>query len=258
MMMQGQFSVGLLTGIAPVVNNNRIGVPIDIPPSLGGLLMSRWLLSAVALLLSLAAPAMATEITGQYVEARTCDVYTGPCFANADTGLTGRNGMLAWRIDKGEYDSVRLDGLGVVAVLSASDTLGLRQSRTARSIVIVDEKASPAQRSALVNFAKQRAGDLLGNVISVKSAPVDVNICACKENGCATVKAGDVRVETRCLDKNHDRGCGNEWAYYPPLSKGVIAKPAMAIEHAFSGKDFNETWSDGERRGAYVGTFAVR
>lgn len=220
--------------------------------------MTRWFISAAALFVTVAAPALAGEITGQYVEARTCDVYTGPCFANADTGLSGRNGVLAWRIDKGEFGNVRLDGLGVVAVLSARDTLGLRQSHAGRSVLIVDEKATPAQRTALVRFAKDRAGALLGDVIAVKAAAVDVTACACKENGCATVKAGDVRVETRCLDKTHDRGCGNEWAYYPPLTKGVTAKPAMAIEHAFTGKDFNETWSDGERRGAYVGTFAVR
>jgi hypothetical protein len=208
--------------------------------------------------LFVAGTAFAGEITGQYVEARTCDIYTGPCFANADTGLTGRNGVVAWRIEKGSFDSVKLDGLGVVAVLSASETLGLTQSRTARSVVIVDDKATSVQREALVNFAKRQAGDLLGNVISVKSAPIDLTICACKENSCAVVKAGNVRIETRCLDKSHDRGCGNEWAYYPPLSKGVAVKAAMAIEHSFNGKEFNETWSDAERRGAYVGTFAVR
>ena len=42
-------------------------------------------LFAAALLLT-TAPLYAAGITGQYVEARTCDVYTGACFANADTG----------------------------------------------------------------------------------------------------------------------------------------------------------------------------
>ena len=54
------------------------------------------------------------------------------------------------------------------------------------------------------------------------------------------------------------RGCGNDTTFYPPLSKGVTAKPAIAAEHIFTGKDFKETWSDADRRGAYVGTFAVR
>jgi hypothetical protein len=220
--------------------------------------MARWSLSALALCLCTLGPAAAAEITGQYVEARTCDVYTGACFANADTSLTGRNGVLAWRVDHGEFCGAKLDGLGVVAVLSASETLGLKQNRATRSVVIVDAKATPAQSAALLAFAKKQAGDLLGEVVAVKSAPVDLTVCDCKENSCAVVKAGDVRIETRCLDKGHDRGCGNDIAFYPPLTKGVSAKPAVAVEHVFSGKEFKESWSDSERRGAYVGTFAAR
>jgi hypothetical protein len=214
-------------------------------------------MSAAAILV-LVAGANAMEVTGQYVEARTCDVYTGACFANADTSLTGRNGVMAWRVDRGEIDGVRVDGLGIVAVLSAPETLGLKQNREVRSLVIVDEKASTAQRDALIKMAKNQAGNLLGNIIAIRAAKVDVSVCECKEGSCSIVKAGDVRIETRCLDTNHDRGCGNDCNFYPPLTKGVTAKAAITVDHVFKGKEFNETWSDAERRGAYVGTFSVR
>src|SRR5262249_14757266 len=84
--------------------------------------MNRWLYCAAALFAAVATTS-ADEITGQYVEARTCDVYTGPCFANADTGLAGRHAVLAWKIDKGTVDGTKLDGLGIVAVVAARDTL---------------------------------------------------------------------------------------------------------------------------------------
>ncbi len=219
--------------------------------------MARWMISAAAVL-ALAVNGNASEIKGRYVEARTCDVYTGPCFANADTSLTGRNGVLAWQVDRGQIDGVNVDGLGIVAVLSAPETLGLKQNRQVKSVVIVDEKATAKQREALLKMARQQAGQLLGNVIAVRPAKVDVTICECKEGGCAIVKAGDVRIETRCLDTHLDRGCGNDCNFYPPLSKGVAAKAAMTVEHVYKGKEFNETWSDAERRGAYVGTFSVR
>ena len=45
----------------------------------------------------LAAANPAPAVHGRYVEARTCDVFTGACFANADTGLTGKNGCAAER-----------------------------------------------------------------------------------------------------------------------------------------------------------------
>ena len=47
------------------------------------------LLSAGALLL--AAPLFAAQISGDYLETRSADVYTGPCFANAEVGLTGND-----------------------------------------------------------------------------------------------------------------------------------------------------------------------
>src|SRR5438477_7891504 len=89
------------------------------------------------------------DITGQYVEARTCDVYTGPCFANADTGLTGRHAVLAWKIDKGTVDGAKLDGLGVVAVVAARDTLGQQQILPGKAVLIVDARADEAQKKAL-------------------------------------------------------------------------------------------------------------
>jgi len=197
-------------------------------------------------------------VHGQYVEARTCDVYTGSCFANADTGIVGKNAVLAWKIDSGTVKGMKLDGLGVVAVVAARDTLGLKQSAPGRGIIIVDEKATTAQRDALAAFAKAQAGDLLGEVVAVRSAPFNLTICNCDGEGCATLKAGTVKIATRCLDADHDKACGNEDTLYPPLVKGVSAKAAMAVEHTFTGKGLSETWSDGGRRGAFVGSFVAR
>ena len=200
----------------------------------------------------------AATIRGQYVEARTCDVYTGSCFANADTGIVGKNAVLAWKIETGEVKGTRVDGLGVVAVIAAHDTLGLKQSAPGRGIIIVDEKASTVQRDALAAFARAQAGDLLSEVVAVRSAPFNLTICNCDGEGCATLKAGAVKVATRCLDADHDKACGNEATLYPPLVKGVKAKAAMAVEHSFTGKGLNEIWRDGGRRGAFVGTFVAR
>jgi hypothetical protein len=200
----------------------------------------------------------APAVRGQYVEARTCDVYGGPCFANADTSLTGKTGVLAWKVTSGTVGGTRIDGLGVVAVVTARETLGLKQSAPGKAIVIVDEKATAAQREALVAFVKAQAGDLAHEVVAVRPAKVDLTICACDGEGCATLKAGDVTLTTRCINFEHDKACGNEITLYPPLAKGVSAKAAMATEHSFRGKGLNETWTDHDRRGAFVGSFATR
>ncbi|HEY1376668.1 MAG TPA: DUF1326 domain-containing protein [Gemmataceae bacterium] len=216
------------------------------------------LLLVPAVLALAAAPAAAADIRGQYVEARTCDVFTGACFANADTGLTGKNAVLGWKIESGAVGQTKLDGLSVVAVVAARDTLGLAQTAPGKAVVIVDESATPEQRAALVKFVKRQAGDLAADVVDVRSAKVELNVCNCAGEGCATLRAGSARVTTRCLDAEHDKACGNECAYYPPLTNGVTAKAAMAVEHTFAGKGLNETWSDTDRRGAYVGSFVAR
>src|SRR5262245_29257095 len=120
--------------------------------------MLRKMTFAVASLVLLhgAAVAETAKISGQYIAARTCDVWTGPCFATVDFNLSGEMAVMAWKIDTGTFDGVTLDGLGMVAVISASDTLGLQQSGPTRSVVIVDEKATPSQRQALVRLAQKQ------------------------------------------------------------------------------------------------------
>jgi hypothetical protein len=219
--------------------------------------MNRWLTLAIVALIAVAAPVHAAGVTGQYLESRTCDVWTGPCFANAEMNLGGKQAVLAWKVEKGTLDNVQLDGLGVVAVVVASDTLGLQQTGPSKAILIIDEKANTVQKQALIHLAQKQGGDLVRNIVAIESAPVSMTLCPCDGNGCAKLTAGKAKVETRCLDATHDKVCGNESAFYPPLAKGVDVKPAMSSEHGYSGKGLNETWSESDRRGAYVGSFQM-
>jgi hypothetical protein len=206
----------------------------------------------------MAAPLQASGITGHYLEARTCDVWTGPCFANSEMNLTGKQAVMAWKVDKGTQDDVRLDGLSVVAVVVASDTLGLEQTGESKTLLIVDSRANKAQREALISLAKQQAGKLVGNIIGVETAKVEMEVSTCTDGGCAKLTAGKASIATRCLNSHHDKVCGNETAFYPPLAKDVEASPAVAVEHGYTGCSFGETWKESERRGAYVGSFKLR
>src|SRR5262249_12743573 len=166
--------------------------------------MKRWLALAVCALM-VAAPVSAAEISGLYVEARTCDVWTGPCFANADMNLGGKHAVMAWKVQKGTLDNARLDGLGVVAVIAASDTLGIEQTGPAKAILIVDSKANSAQREALISMAKKQGGHFLKKIIAIETAPIDLVSCECKGGTCAEVKAGKATIKTRCIDHKHDK-----------------------------------------------------
>ncbi|MBI2432219.1 MAG: hypothetical protein HYV26_05055, partial [Candidatus Hydrogenedentes bacterium] len=52
------------------------------------------------------AAAAAPGISGQYLEFRSCDVYTGPCFANGEMDLSGKEAILVWAVDRGAWNGV--------------------------------------------------------------------------------------------------------------------------------------------------------
>ena len=68
------------------------------------------LASAVLLITALA---LAQQISGDYIETRTADIYTGACFANGDVGLVGNEAILGWNVKHGSWNGVALDGLSV-------------------------------------------------------------------------------------------------------------------------------------------------
>src|SRR5271169_4093614 len=95
-------------------------------------------------------------VKGDYMEARTEDVYTGPCFAMSEVGLTGQEAILAWKVKEGDWKGVSLDGLSVVAVVKAHATLGdpYHDPYPAQAVLIVDSRATGQQRAALQAFAE--------------------------------------------------------------------------------------------------------
>lgn len=217
------------------------------------------LLSTLSLTVAgiVAASADSTPVTGSYLEVRSCDVYTGPCFANAEVGLTGKEGILVWSIQQGTYQGADLGGLKVIAVLRTDDTLGdmKYQPRTGRAVVIVDSAANPEQQRALVNFARSKAGGLIGEVVSVKSLPIEAEMGTCSKAGCARVKVGElVEVATRCLG-GKDHVCGNEQMFYPPLTRVHDAVAAYTEIAAFRGKGLGLTWESTGQRSAFLGAF---
>jgi hypothetical protein len=198
-------------------------------------------------------------ISGDYLEVRSCDVFTGSCFANSEMGLAGKEGMMFWSVREGAWKGTSINGLGVMLVLRTDATLGdlKYEPRSGRAVVIVDEKATPAQRAALIDFARTKAGNLVSRIVSVKSAPIHAKLRACSKAGCASVVAGDlVEITTSCMDSKHDI-CGNEEAFYPPLSKVDGAFPVFTDVATFTGTDLGLTWQISGKRSAYLGSFSL-
>ncbi len=219
------------------------------------------LLRAVTGALALSALAIAgsiptTNIRGDYVESRTADIYTGPCFANGEANQVGDLAVFGWSIEKGSWQGVRLDGLSVVGVVKASGTLGVDGAvYPVKSVLIVDERANPEQRLALRSFAQRMGGDLLQNIVRLEYEPIAFKL---RDNNphaaTATVDAGMARIETRAITGADDI-CHNEETFYPPLTKLDHAMPAYTLANRFDGKGLGTNWSSPGKRSAFVGTF---
>jgi len=225
------------------------------------------------LLLSATMASAATpQIRGDYLEARTADVFTGPCFSNAEVFITGHQAVLAWKINAGVWDDVDLTGLTVAAAIRGSTTFSEDQPEQATSILIVDQKATPAQRKALISLAKHLAGNRLNNVVSVKTTMMSMLVESHEPSLAAAGDAhkvhkiphapaaqfwaaGVAEILTRPLDET-DHKCGNEVVAYQPLSRGVEVLPAFTLGNTFKAPGLNTTWDDHNSRSAFVGQFA--
>src|SRR5882757_6999618 len=101
------------------------------------------------------------NIEADFIQACNCD-YGCPCEFSAPPTTGFCDGMGAWRINRGNYGDVKLDGLGVGfaahwprAIHHGGGTCGL----------LFDERANPQQRDALLTICSGQAGGMPFEII---------------------------------------------------------------------------------------------
>jgi Protein of unknown function (DUF1326) len=219
----------------------------------------RRLITIAAVSCLFAAPLIARGVSdgslkGSYVEARTAEVFTGGCIMNGEAATTGREALLAWKVDRGSFEGVPLNGLAVVAAVAGDTNLGVREIggdvAHTKSAVFVDDRANPAQRAALVSMAQQLANGVVGTVVEI--TPTQIQFV---DEGKA------IRVEAQALkltvmkELKHDPTCGGK-QWYHPLSAVDTAAMGTTTENAFSGVALGTKWSDPNKRSSFFGTFS--
>jgi len=199
------------------------------------------------------------KVTGDYLESRSADVYVAQCFANGEVGLVGDQALLAWHVHNGSWNGEKLDGLTVVAAVKANATLGdpYGNPYPAKSVMLVDEQATPAQREALVAFAQHMGGKLTSTVLRVIPTTIEMNVLRDHaHHGEATLRAGTfAEIQTRALNEG-DHTCGAETTYYPPLTKLEHSMAAVAMTDEYQGPGLGVDWDRHGKRSAFVGSFA--
>jgi hypothetical protein len=192
-------------------------------------------------------------VTGQYVEARTAEIFTGGCIMGSEAETLGKQAVLAWKVDRGTVNGVSVDGLSVVAALVGDKNLGLHEiggdKAVVKSAVYVDERANAAQRIALVTLAHDLTKSI-GTIVSVTPAPIQFADAGREIHVATSNIALDVNKEM-----SHDPTCGAQ-LWFHPLASVDQADMAVADQNSFSGSILGTKWSDPNKRSAFFGTFS--
>jgi hypothetical protein len=218
--------------------------------------MKRFLI--VLSVVALAAPGLVAggkgTVTGSYVEARTAEVFTGGCIMNSEAETMGKQAVLAWKVDRGSFNGISLDGLSVVAAIAGDRNLGMQEmggdKPTVKSTMYVDARANAAQQLALVAMANELSHGIVGTIVQVTPAPIQFT-----DHGSEIeVSAGQVTLDVN-KHLTHDPTCGAQ-QWFHPLAQLDDATMGVAAQHLFIGSALGTKWSDPNKRSAFFGTFS--
>ena len=217
--------------------------------------------SAVALAGLLGASTLSASdpkgVAGDYVEVRTAQVFAGGCIMGSEGEAAGREAILAWRVSRGAVAGVPLDGLSVVAAATADNNLGTHElggapATVLKSVVLVDERANPAQREALITMARSLAPTIVRSVVETRAVP----IAFVRSGESVSVRAAEASVDV-ITGVPHSPNCG-ALKWFEPLAKTQDAQIGVTLLQEWRGNALGPRWrqvSD-EKRSSFVGKFS--
>lgn len=172
---------------------------------------------------------MSFQVKGDYFESCTCDV-SCPCIFLGPATKDACDVMLAWHIETGEMDGVKLKDLNVVMAVHTPKRM---TDGNWKAALYVDERASAEQNKALTAiFAGQAGGHLanlaplIGTVTGVHSAPIQFEA----KDGRRTVSGGDV------LDMDVDELKGMDGTGPVVITNPLLGAVTQPLRQAKSGK----------------------
>ena len=212
---------------------------------------------AAALISAAVSPLLAggkSTVTGAYVEARTAEVFTGGCIMNSEAETVGKQALLAWKVDRGSFNGINIDGLAIVAAVSGDRNLGMTEmggeKPTVHTAMFVDQRANAAQRIALVAMANELSKGLVGTIVQVTPTAIQF-----ADHGSEISVSADQIALNVNKHITHDPTCG-AMLWFHPLATSDDATVGVANQHLFTGSALGTKWSDPNKRSAFFGTFS--
>lgn len=217
--------------------------------------MKKVLVWTTFMLVLAAGVAFATQppsVQGEYIEARSASVYTGACHFGAEFVDGGKEATLVWNIQHGTWNDVSLDGLTVVAIVTAKKNLAI-DTETRKSVLYVDTDTTAAQRAALRNMLATKQAEVLGDIVAMQSAPLSF----AKEGTRFDVTVGEVlalsanRYPCAACTQPHQ-------IWYQPLAPVQNAIVGKSEVYRYQDTHLAVTWHQGGAvNNVFVGDFSM-
>ena len=191
-----------------------------------------------------------SNVKGDYVEVRTASVFAGACHFNGEVVTTGREAIMAWHFAAGQWNNTDLAGLKAIAVISADENLE-NANAARRSEIILDNSANHDQKVALLEALKSRYSAALGEVVSVRSAPITFK----HEGKSYEVASAEAAIDVEAMP--NDLCCRQpNLVWYTPLAQLTGRKVGYTLKAAYSGHEVGDTWERDGENSAFYGSFA--
>lgn len=191
------------------------------------------------------------SLRGDYVEVRTASVFAGACHFNGEVVTTGRDALMAWNVASGKWQGVDLTGVRVMAIVSADANLA-EDNAARRSEIVVDSNASRTQALAMVNALKEKYAASLGNIVAVRSAPINFE----HSGRTYAVVTSDAAINVEAMP--NDLCCKMpNLVWYAPLVGLENRKVGYTSKALYSGRIVGEPWSRSGENSAFYGSFSL-
>ena len=218
--------------------------------------MKRVLFAVAVMVVALCALVFSSQaenvsLRGDYVEVRTASVFAGACHYNGEVVTTGRDAMMAWNVTSGKWQGVDLSGVRALAIITADANLS--ENNAARSAeIIIDSSASQTQSQALLDALKVKYAATLGNVVTVRSAPIKFD----HHGRTYAVAADDATINVEAMP--NDLCCKMpNLVWYSPLVGLENRKVGYTVNATYSGKSIATPWSRSGENSSFYGSFSL-
>jgi hypothetical protein len=193
-------------------------------------------------------------VSGDYVEARSNEVYTCGCLYSGQMTTAGREAILAWRITQGVYQGTPLAGVKVAAVVVGDANLGAYDGPR-RTALYLDSSASDAQLQAIVALWQREYSQALGKIATVHRVPISFT----QQDDVVRLSIPNlVEVQARKARLREDAHPGS-FLWYQPFVPLRSSSLATALNYEYSGTDFQHQWQDlMPSINGYLGEFALK